>query len=596
MSINSRNGNTAIESGSFPPVRCATTAAIVLTGLQTIDTIVLVEGDRVLVMDQADATQNGLYAASSGTWVRTSDAAGNQQFFSGMAVIAALGAVNGGETFLCTCSDDPVVVGTSAITFASQSTVITAQQSATSTTSLTIGTGAKVLATQSGKAFAPPQWVLIYETANPANEMLGQISSYAGGSLGVNVTAVGGAGTLSDWTIVLTNSAAAAGLQPPVGTGNVTGPGVAGDGNFALFSGTSGQLIKDSGKQVGALASLSSVATAQISSNAVTSDRIAPGAAAMPFVNLTNLVLANDASNPLTDVTCSAGRVRDDSDATNLHLAGTMLKRLDQGWAAGGMIGQPRVGALDTGARGTNKTYHWFLIGRLGLGVTQCGRAANIATLQIPGHGLGVGGTARNVGVGSGFDGIAQITAVTANTISYANPGPDQITGACSGTADGFDLLASLSPSAPTLPSGWTVKQVLWSTLTDGTPNNRAFVQIGDENIWTSPPALELDTVAVSGVPANATLNVPSGVNVLATIDIYASGALGMWVYPTWVADLAPSTTAAPLFSYQVSGAGGGVQANVWTDLLQRVRYNNLSNSSTRMSTMKYRDPRRRLF
>ena len=62
---------------------------------------------------------------------------------------------------------------TSLITFASQQVVATATQTATSTTSLTIGTGSKTLAVQAGKAFQLGQWVLIQETSNSANQMLG---------------------------------------------------------------------------------------------------------------------------------------------------------------------------------------------------------------------------------------------------------------------------------------------------------------------------------------------------------------------------------------------------------------------------------------
>lgn len=118
-----------------------------------VDGVQLAAGDRVLVKDEANAVNNGIYAASTGPWTRTSDANTNTQFFSGMAVTVALGNVNAGQTFICTCTDDPVVVGTSLITFASQQAVATAQQSATSTTSQTIGTGSKTWAVQSGKAF-----------------------------------------------------------------------------------------------------------------------------------------------------------------------------------------------------------------------------------------------------------------------------------------------------------------------------------------------------------------------------------------------------------------------------------------------------------
>jgi hypothetical protein len=55
------------------PVRVATTANITLSGLQTIDGIALVAGDRVLVKNQSDATANGLYNGVTGNWTRTID-------------------------------------------------------------------------------------------------------------------------------------------------------------------------------------------------------------------------------------------------------------------------------------------------------------------------------------------------------------------------------------------------------------------------------------------------------------------------------------------------------------------------------------------
>lgn len=115
--INNILGNTLLESGSFPPCRVATTAAITLSGLQTIDGELLVAGDRVLVKDQADARINGIYAAATGNWVRTTDAARNTQYFQGMTVFIALGAVSQQALFMCSCADNPVVIGASAITF-----------------------------------------------------------------------------------------------------------------------------------------------------------------------------------------------------------------------------------------------------------------------------------------------------------------------------------------------------------------------------------------------------------------------------------------------------------------------------------------------
>ena len=77
--------------------------------------------------------------------------------------------------------------------------------SATSTTSLAIGTGAKSLTVQTGKALVVGQWVTITNTATPANWMHGQITAYTSGTgaLTVSVAAVGGSGTYAAWTIGL---------------------------------------------------------------------------------------------------------------------------------------------------------------------------------------------------------------------------------------------------------------------------------------------------------------------------------------------------------------------------------------------------------
>lgn len=79
----------------------------------------------------------------------------------------------------------------------------------TSTTSLTVGTGSKSLTTQTGKNFQIGQSVRIASTASPTNYMDGQVTAYTTGTgaLVVNVTAVGGAGTIAAWTISLSPGA-----------------------------------------------------------------------------------------------------------------------------------------------------------------------------------------------------------------------------------------------------------------------------------------------------------------------------------------------------------------------------------------------------
>lgn len=55
-------------------VRAATTANITLSAPQTIDTVVLVAGDRVLVKNQSTASQNGIYIVQAAGWTRADDA------------------------------------------------------------------------------------------------------------------------------------------------------------------------------------------------------------------------------------------------------------------------------------------------------------------------------------------------------------------------------------------------------------------------------------------------------------------------------------------------------------------------------------------
>lgn len=59
--------------GMKQPCIVATTASISLAGLQTIDGILLVAGNSVLVKSQANAYENGIYVAAAGAWSRRYD-------------------------------------------------------------------------------------------------------------------------------------------------------------------------------------------------------------------------------------------------------------------------------------------------------------------------------------------------------------------------------------------------------------------------------------------------------------------------------------------------------------------------------------------
>jgi hypothetical protein len=90
----------------------ATTADITLSGLQTIDGIALIVGRRVLVKNQTDQTENGVYIVSTGAWTRASDANTNEELETGI-VYVKLGTTNADKTYKQTTT--PVTLGSSNI-------------------------------------------------------------------------------------------------------------------------------------------------------------------------------------------------------------------------------------------------------------------------------------------------------------------------------------------------------------------------------------------------------------------------------------------------------------------------------------------------
>lgn len=99
--------------------KLATTANIDLAtgGLLTIDGVVTVAGDRVLVKNQTTASQNGIYVAAAGAWSRSSDADTDAEVTSGMSCLITDGLLNARKLYVLTTSD-PITVDTTNLSFA----------------------------------------------------------------------------------------------------------------------------------------------------------------------------------------------------------------------------------------------------------------------------------------------------------------------------------------------------------------------------------------------------------------------------------------------------------------------------------------------
>lgn len=97
-------------------VLAATTAAISLSGLQTVDGVVLPAGARVLVKNQAQGKDNGLYLVASGVWTRCSDADNSTKVVPGLLVLVERGTVNGDSAWQLV-TDAPITLGSTALVF-----------------------------------------------------------------------------------------------------------------------------------------------------------------------------------------------------------------------------------------------------------------------------------------------------------------------------------------------------------------------------------------------------------------------------------------------------------------------------------------------
>jgi len=103
--------------GCKAPVQAATTANITLSGEQTVDGVALTEGDRCLVKDQTDATENGIYAVATSAWALAKDFDGTGDWRKGTLVPVAAGTVNVG-TIWRVSSADPDSIGEDNVSFA----------------------------------------------------------------------------------------------------------------------------------------------------------------------------------------------------------------------------------------------------------------------------------------------------------------------------------------------------------------------------------------------------------------------------------------------------------------------------------------------
>lgn len=122
-------------------VRLVTTTNDTLSGLGARDGVTPAAADRVLVTGQTTASANGIYAAASGAWTRTTDTDTSVEFATQWLVTAQEGTVNA-DTLWKHSTDAVVTLDTTALTFTKIGPIAASASAGYTTTSPSVSAGA----------------------------------------------------------------------------------------------------------------------------------------------------------------------------------------------------------------------------------------------------------------------------------------------------------------------------------------------------------------------------------------------------------------------------------------------------------------------
>lgn len=306
------------------PVKILTTAPITLSGAQTLQGVVLtaysgpgLPADRVCVAGQADLTTNGIYLVQTGAWTREPDFDGARDAVTG-TLVSVLQGTYAGSLWELTTTDNPVIIGTSNLTFA-QAPI--GNFAATSTTSNTIATGAKTFTTQPGLSIATTsgQFLLIASSASPSNYFHGQITSYSTttGVLVMNILDVGGSGTFAAWTISLSSP-----VGPAAGNNTITNAMLAQAPANTVKLNNTNATANETDLSMAASTFLARLASGNIVSATVAQALTLLGIASVGNTMTGNLPTAMSGNHTTAAITVSSGYCSDSTNASLLIGAG----------------------------------------------------------------------------------------------------------------------------------------------------------------------------------------------------------------------------------------------------------------------------------
>ena len=535
----------------------ATTANIALSGLLTVDGVLLPVDARVLVKNQTQAKDNGLYVASAGAWKRATDADSSLDVTPGLFVSIEKGTVNGDSVWQLV-TDGPIVLGTTALAF----------EMAVGRTGISAGSYANVTVDKYGRVIAGTNPTTlaghgITDTYTKAEieAMVAQASSLPVGSMVAFPK-----GTVPAGFFEVNGSALSIAEYPDLAAylGTTFNKGDEGAGNFRLPE-SRGEFLRgwDNGRGVDAGRALGSA-----QADAFKKHRHLGGVGSVwggnvdPFVYGRTDVDTPGQANSFVAETSSTG-VNSQGYTSEAGDSETRPRNLAVMWCIKAWNAPVNQGNIDVAALAASiplaMPKHYFSGFALSLNAAAATTTIDVApgSARVTGNPVTLNGVLSGVlqsaGAWAAGFGVNKLdTGTRAASTWYHVFIIRKLVG-----GDG-DLLFSASLAAPVVPAGFEVIRRIGSVKTDSSGNIVPFINVGRHFWWVTPikdAAGSLTTTSEASL--TLTLSVPPGVRVLSKFHAAFTGnATNLYARSTDASQVAVkylvSNAAAALVNWNV--------------------------------------------